>query len=135
MEVTTPEGLLVLQASILSRDGESHELLLDRPKEIAFFNRRQSHRVCYGQGVDLEVEGGRAELVDVSERGLKFKSKRDYKSGERVLIRLPWESESVGGWIIDGTPLSGSDRGTTEFRAIFEELVEPPDALPKIQAS
>lgn len=135
LETTTPSGLLVLQSKVSSRELDPHELLITEPHEVAFFNRRMAHRVAYGQNVTVEVDQTECLLMDVSERGIKFRCWREHAKGERVNIRLPWDSEAVGAWIIDCKQLTGEFAGKTEYRAIFEDLVEPPDELPNQHAS
>lgn len=125
VEAATHEGILVVQSVIHIRDDESHQFWLSNPCEVSYFDRRQAHRVCYGQGVNIAVEGSDANLIDLSERGVKFHSWREFAKGERIHIQLPWDHEPTSAWIIDVAGHHAGPRGITEYRAIFEELVEP----------
>lgn len=129
IEAATESGIAVLEGILQSRDAERAEFTATELQETAYFDRRQSHRVSYGAGVSISVDHAKADLIDVSERGIRFRTSADFEKGERVAIRLPWEDQAAGAWIIDGGHMAGSNRGVNEYRAIFEDLASPPDDL------
>lgn len=108
-EMSCGGGALVFRTSIAARDGDSHELVLMPPSNSHHVERRQ-HARRFGDSARVAVDGEAAELLDVSAGGVRVRTPRPLRRGDRV--RLDLASEEVYAWVLGA-------EGTTA-RLVFE---------------
>jgi hypothetical protein len=135
VEITNKDGVVAFRSEILQRLHDGRELVLAAPHDVFRYDRRQYRRYSYGGGRQIRVDDIPTELIDLSNGGCKFRTWGDFKTGERVHISLPWMPGHVPGWILEGKLWRAGTPTVNEYRAVFEEPIESPEAWPEEQAA
>lgn len=106
------EGAVVFESEIVARDGREHEICLRRPSASRVFERRLASRDRSLAGRRCSVNGQPAEIVDISEHGVRVICLDSHSRGDEVRVGLP-DRGMVFGWVLEATPEAfGSSRGT-----------------------
>lgn len=117
VEAPAPQGVILFRSAIVERDSGAGTLTLEAPEFSSVLDRREGPRRQLSAAI--EVESHAAALVDVSERGLRFRSSESHTKGERIAVCLPGQSVPAAAWVIEHVTLDG--RALAEYRALFEE--------------
>jgi hypothetical protein len=129
IELLSEKGITLVRSTVVRRDDKTHEFAVGKPEMSSLIERREARRVAYEKDLRIQADSADAHLIDVSNRGAKFRTWKEFAKGERISIQLPWKKDLVGAWIIES---AAAPKGTSgrEYRAVFEEPVAPPKAIP-----
>jgi len=118
IEGTSARGALLFDCDVLERRAEPCELLVSMPSDVRVSERRMSPRQAFEPPEPAQLDGSRAELLDLSAFGARVRKKPAPAKGQRVLLSEATRVGSVAGWVLDSEPISG------EARLRFEEPIE-----------
>ncbi len=120
-ECPTDCGVLLFRTKVVSRNAETHEFTLEKPKNLEARERRATKRAKIS-GLKIAIEELDADLVDISESGAKAVLSRRLTHGERVGVKLPWLEEPVYAAVLD-TQVEDA-RGHYSARMVFERPIK-----------
>lgn len=135
IEAATNQGIVLFRSRVVEREEATHDLVIERPKEISHVDRRDAARFpCNDMEVTVKLDGLSAQLIDLSAKGAKLRTRCEYKKGERVSIEFPWQSTEIGAWVIDIASAGLGENACSVLRIVFEEPAKLPrkSALGKI---
>lgn len=116
-------GIIRFRSIIIARHAETHYLEIAKPESWQKVDRRNALRTSEFLGLEIQVEGRSATLVDLSEHGAKVVADGCLARGERVLLQAPWSKAPAAAWVLDVHPDPAS-RSRSELRLCFEEPVD-----------
>lgn len=117
-EAPTLRGAALFRGTVISRNPETHEFSIGIPQQVHLVDRRQGARRELRPGQVALVESKPIDTLDVSDRGVRFRTWQTFAKGERVHLAL--DDQQVGAWIIAATPAGLGETASTEYRAVFE---------------
>ncbi|MBX3117709.1 MAG: flagellar brake protein [Fimbriimonadaceae bacterium] len=120
-ECPTEHGVLLFRTHVISRENETHELILEKPKQANAHERRSQKRLRLN-GISLTVEAIEGNLLDISEGGAKAVLPRRFANGDRVAVQLPWAESPTYAAVLETQVEDG--RGMYSTRLVFEEPVK-----------
>jgi len=109
-------GARIFKTEILERLEDPPRLLIRKPRHIMTTDRRSSPRRRDPEDKPFWVENEEAKILDISERGVRVASGREFLRGERVKMQVAGQ-KAVYGWVVECKP---NGRGS-EARVLFEE--------------
>ncbi len=129
LEAPVVGAALTARTRVVSRDADSHELMVARPSRTHRLERRETRRLLEPNGVSCTLEGSEAAIVDISRFGARLDCSAAVGSGERVRLDLQWFEEPVFAWVLEVLPVEGSRGRRTLCRVRFEDGVSLPSGL------
>lgn len=120
-ECPTENGVLLFRSHVVSRDAETHEFTIEKPKATHARERRSGKRARVSN-VAVDIDSIQASLVDISEGGARAVVARRFANGERVAVKLPWIAEPVYAAVLETEITDG--RGLFATRIVFEEPIK-----------
>lgn len=120
VQVPTADGLLTFSSTVVSRDAESHELLLSHPTAVRRTDRRAEPRDTAYRGTTVKVNGEQAELIDLSAGGAKIVGSGSIRPGDAIEVQLPTGLGQADGWALECLPASFGTRQGSEVRICFD---------------
>lgn len=115
VEAAGKRGALVFRSEIVARDGETHELVIQRPDQVHEVERREHRRWPQLAGEKLQIEGSPARILDLAQGGARLETGYRAARGDRLRIDTPW-GQTLYGWVLSSEP--------GQVRVRFEELVD-----------
>lgn len=120
VEAPVPGGVYLFKTAVIGRDGETHELTLQAPLNVAPQDRRAVRRCSRDSAVTLD--GVRGVLVDISPLGARLKTEHHVAPGDRVRLDLP--EGRMYAWVLDSWPTRHGDEWRENVRLRFEATHE-----------
>ena len=115
VEATTADGLVVFQTEVVSRDPETHELVVRIPEGAHPIDRRSDKRMIPATN-RIKIDGAHAVICDIARGGAKVVADVTKKPGERIRLDGPGDADPCYGWVLD----SEVQGGTCKMRVAFE---------------
>ena len=121
VQAPVADSLVTFRSSVISRDAETHEFVLETPTRIRQVDRRSERRDEQFSGSIIRLNGEPASLVDLSAGGAKVISNSAVLAGDSVAVELPDDFGLVYGWALETLPSATGTAVTREVRVRFEE--------------
>lgn len=119
-ECPTDRGVLLFRSRIVSRDADTHMIVIEKPRSLEATERRTNKRMAV-DSIQIGLDDFSAKLLDISEGGAKAIVSHRFANGERVSVKLPWKDEPVYAAVLETQYEDG--RGTYSTRLVFEETI------------
>lgn len=125
VQVLASRGVLAFRTSVLARKTDPCRLLVRRPEEGRYVERREAPRVTPPAPVAAHVMGQAAELIDVSTGGCRIVTLASVSVGDYVEIDAPSLGITRrGAWVVEVWPDALGGRRAQRLRVLFAEPLE-----------
>ncbi|MFY9233246.1 MAG: flagellar brake protein [Fimbriimonadaceae bacterium] len=119
-EAAGENGACIFRTEVLSRDIETHQIVIARPQRHSRLERREMSRKRLVSTLDALLDGDEARVVDLSEHGARVATRLPLSKGERVRLDISGRPEPMFGWILEALPGGSFGYNGSEVRVRFE---------------
>lgn len=113
--------MVSFRTSVVARDIEAHELIVETPDFVRKSERRSENRMTRLAGEDALVEGELAMIVNLSAAGACLIMSRRPAAGDRLHVVLPSSQLDSVAWALEATPDVLDGKTGYRVRMAFEE--------------
>lgn len=123
VEWPTPKGVVLFRTRVLSRDAVDHTFRIAAPESPRPQERRGEPRATEFPVDRVAFDGRPAELVDLSPKGCRLRTRFAPAPGSRVRVDLPWSEEPAFGAVLEQRAACFDGSPGVEVRLVFEARV------------
>ncbi len=123
VEWPTPRGVVLFRTRVVARDAVDHTFRIVGPGAVRPQERRGEPRTTEFPIDRVAFDGQPAELVDLSARGCRLRTRFAPSPGNRVRVDLPWSNVPAFGAVLEQRAACFDGSPGVEVRLVFEERV------------